>query len=56
MLNVGDRDRVDFKLDIGNVKETVTVEANAVAVQTESGEVSGVITGQQITQRATNER
>jgi hypothetical protein len=56
VLNVGDRERVDFRLEVGNVKETVTVEANAVAVQTDTGEVSGVVTGQQITQLATNGR
>jgi len=55
-VQVGDRSRVDFKLEIGNAKETVTVEANAVAVQTDTGEVSGVVTGQQITQLATNGR
>jgi hypothetical protein len=56
VLNVGDRERVDFKLEVGNVKETVTVEANAVAVQTDTGEVSGVVTGQQISQLATDGR
>jgi len=55
-LNVGDRNRIDFKLEVGNVKETVNVEANAVAVQTDTGEISGLITGQQITQLATNGR
>jgi len=55
-LQVGDRTRVDFKLQVGNVQETVTVEANAVAVQTDTGEVSSVVTGQQITQLATNGR
>ena len=55
-LNVGDRNRVDFKLQVGSTQEQVTVEANAVAVQTDSGEVSNVITGQQITQLATNGR
>ena len=55
-LNVGDRTRVDFKLEVGSAQEQVTVEANAVAVQTDSGEVSNVITGQQITQLATNGR
>jgi len=55
-LQVGDRMRVDFKLQVGSAKETVTVEANAVAVQTETGEVSGVITSQQITELATNGR
>jgi len=56
MLNVGDRTRVDFRLQVGNAQEQVTVEANAVAVQTDTGEVSGVVTGQQITQLATNGR
>jgi len=55
-LNVGDRSRIDFKLQVGNIQETVTVEANAVAVQTDTGEVSSVVTGQQITQLATNGR
>jgi uncharacterized protein YfiM (DUF2279 family) len=56
VLQVGDRTRVDFKLQVGNAKETITVEANAVTVQTETGEVSGVVTGQQITELATNGR
>ncbi len=56
VLAVGDRMRIDFKLVVGSVQEQVTVEANAVAVQTDSGEVSNVITGQQITQLATNGR
>ncbi len=56
VLQVGDRLRNDFRLEVGNVHEQVTVEANAVAVQTDTGEVSGVITGQQITQLATNGR
>jgi len=55
-LNVGDRTRIDFKLQVGSAQEQVTVEANAVAVQTDSGEVSNVITGQQVTQLATNGR
>ena len=56
VLNVGDRTRLDFKLQVGSTQEQITVEANAVAVQTDSGEVSNVITGQQITQLATNGR
>src|SRR5580658_4641108 len=56
VLDVGDRTRIDFKLIVGSVQENVTVEANAVAVQTDSGEVSNVITGQQVTQLATNGR
>jgi hypothetical protein len=56
VLNVGDRARVDFKLQVGNISESVDVEAKAVAVQSESGEVSDVITGQQVSQLATNGR
>jgi hypothetical protein len=56
VLAVVDRTRIDFKLVVGSVQENVTVEANAVAVQTDSGEQSNVITGQQITQLATNGR
>jgi len=56
VVAVGDRTRVDFKLQVGSAQETITVEANAVTVQTDSGEVSNLITGQQITQLATNGR
>jgi hypothetical protein len=55
-LAVGDRSRIDFKLQVGSAQETVTVEANTQSVQTDTGEVSNVITGQQITQLATNGR
>ena len=55
-MQVGDRARVDFKLQVGNVQETITVEANPVAVQTDTGEVSSVVSGQQISQLATNGR
>ena len=41
---------------MGAASETITVEADSVRVQTEHGEVSSVITGQQITQLATNGR
>src|SRR5258708_6202646 len=56
VLNVNDRTRIDFVMQVGSVQESVTVEANAVRVQSESGEVSDVITGQQVTQLATNGR
>jgi hypothetical protein len=55
-LSVGERARVDFKLELGQATESVSVEANAVQVQTDSGEVSDVITGQQVQQLATNGR
>ncbi|MGA2599352.1 MAG: carboxypeptidase regulatory-like domain-containing protein [Bryobacteraceae bacterium] len=55
-LNVGDRARVDFKLQIGSTSESVNVESTAIAVQTDSGEVSDVINGQEVSQFATNGR
>ena len=56
VLNVGDRDRVDFQLALGGASETVTVEANAVAIQADSGERSNVIDEQQMSQIAVNGR
>jgi hypothetical protein len=56
VLNVNDRTRVDFVLKVGAVAEHVTVEANAVAVQADSSEVSSVITGQQIANLGVNGR
>jgi hypothetical protein len=56
VLNVGDRSRIDFKLVVGSAQEQVTVEAAAIAVQSDTGEVSDVITGQQLSQLATNGR
>ncbi|MBV9625405.1 MAG: carboxypeptidase regulatory-like domain-containing protein [Acidobacteria bacterium] len=55
-LAVGDRRRVDFQLQLGSAQENVTVEATAAAVQSDSGEISDVVTGPQITQLATNGR
>ncbi len=56
VLNVGDRRRLDFAMQVGSTQEQVTVEANEVRVQTDSGEVSSVITGQQVSQLTTNGR
>src|SRR5579862_4710989 len=56
VLNVGDRTRVDFKLEVGNVTETVSVEATAVGVQTDTGAVSTVITGEQVANLGVNGR
>jgi hypothetical protein len=55
-LQVGDRTRIDFRLQVGSTQEQVTVEANAIAVQTDTNEQSSLITGQQVTQLATNGR
>src|SRR6202035_2339234 len=56
VLTVGDRVRVDFQMQMGAAQETVTVEANAVHVQADSGEVSNLITDQQMSQIAVNGR
>jgi hypothetical protein len=56
VLQVGDRIRLDYQMAMGGASETVTVEANAVHVQTDSGEVSNVITDQQVAQLAVNGR
>ncbi|RPI22324.1 MAG: TonB-dependent receptor, partial [Acidobacteria bacterium] len=56
ILKVGDRARVDLQLQVGEVSETVTVASDSLAVKSETGEISEVITGQQVTQLATNGR
>ncbi|MGH9584904.1 MAG: carboxypeptidase regulatory-like domain-containing protein, partial [Bryobacteraceae bacterium] len=56
VLNVGASVRTDFTLQLGSTQQSVTVEANPVAIQTESGAVSQVITGSEVTQLATNGR
>src|ERR1019366_1924128 len=48
VLDVAARDRYDFRLQVGSTSDQVTVEGTAVGVQTESGEVSAVITGKQV--------
>ena len=55
-LSVGDRLRVDFAMKVGAAAERVTVEANTVAVQSDTAEVSSMITGGQISQLAANGR
>ncbi|HET8964837.1 MAG TPA: carboxypeptidase-like regulatory domain-containing protein, partial [Candidatus Acidoferrum sp.] len=56
VLQVGDRLRIDFQMKVGTSAETITVEANAIAVQADSGEMSNVITSQQVAQLAVNGR
>lgn len=53
-LRVGDRSRVDIQMQLGDVSERVTVEANAVQVQAETSELSDVVTGTQVLDLATN--
>src|SRR6266481_5401280 len=56
VLTVGDRLRVDFPMKVGTSTETITVEANTIAVQSDSGELSNLITDQQVSQLAVNGR
>lgn len=54
VLNVGDTVRVDASMEVGAAKESITVEASAVAVQADSSEVSNLISGKQVSQLAIN--
>jgi len=58
VLQVGDRKRLDFQLEVGTATSVITVEGETapVAVQTDSNDISTVITGTQITQLETNGR
>ena len=47
-LNVNDTVRADAVLQVGESRESVTVEANAVQVQADSNEVSQTITDNQV--------
>jgi hypothetical protein len=56
-LDVAQKIRVDMQLTVGRVTETVVVEGENVAqVQTQSSEIGGTVTGQQITQLQLNGR
>ena len=55
-LNVGDTVRVDVPLLVGSVGQTVTVEADSIQVQSETNDISQTITGDQLTNIATNGR
>ncbi|MGB7591633.1 MAG: carboxypeptidase-like regulatory domain-containing protein [Terriglobia bacterium] len=56
VLTVGDRLRVDFKLELGSTQQSITVEATPVAVQSDSGEVSSLVSDRQIADLAMNGR
>jgi hypothetical protein len=56
VLNQGDRARIDIALQVGETKESVNVEAIATRVQADSGEVSGVVTGNQVLDLSMNGR
>lgn len=56
VLNIAQALREDVPMKAGASGETVTVEAAALQVQTQTNEMSTLITGQQMTQLATNGR
>jgi len=55
-LSVADVRAVDAQLTTGAVEEQVTVEAAAVAVKTIGGDVSGLVTGEQVRELPLNGR
>jgi len=55
-LRIGDRTRVDIQMQVGNVTDSITVESGALQVQSESSEISDVVTGTQMADLATNGR
>jgi hypothetical protein len=55
-LNVNDTFRADATLQVGESRESVTVEANVVQVQADTNEVSQTITDAQVADLATNGR
>ena len=56
VLNASDRVRMDFQMAVGANTETVTVEATALNVQTDSGEQSSLVNSKQITELSTKNR
>jgi len=56
VLQVGDRLRVDVQLQVGAAAQTVTVAADQIHLQTDTGEVSDVINSNQVEKLETNGR
>ena len=57
VLQVGQKARADIALEVGTIKEEVTVEGSNVAqVETQSSDLSGTVNGKQITQLQLNGR
>ncbi|WP_446742678.1 carboxypeptidase regulatory-like domain-containing protein [Silvibacterium acidisoli] len=55
-VNVGQALKEDVNLQVGGAGQTVTVQANALQVQSETSELSTLISGEQVAQLATNGR
>jgi len=56
VLNVADVRALDVPLETGGVAETISVEASAVQVKTMGGDVSGLVTGEQVRELPLNGR
>lgn len=56
VLDAASRRSVDLQLEVGDISETVTVGARANQVETQSGDVTRVITGEQVNNIALNGR
>ena len=56
LLRVADEFAVDFELSAGDVAETINVEASSTPVKVLGGDVSGVITGEQVRELPLNGR
>jgi hypothetical protein len=55
-VNTAQTLKEDISLTVGSEAQTVTVEANALVLQSETNEISNLISGAQVTQLATNGR
>jgi hypothetical protein len=56
VVNVAQTLQEDVPLKVGSAQQEITVAADALQVQTETNELSNLISGQQVTQLATNGR
>ena len=56
VVNVAQTVAADMALTVGSAAQSITVEAQALQVQTETSEVSTLISGEQVRQLATNGR
>ncbi len=56
VLDAASRRAADFQLEVGDVTETISVTAVTSQVETQSGDVSRVITGEQVNNIALNGR
>src|SRR5712691_5054779 len=56
VLNVNDKLTINLKLEVGDVTETLTIEATALQVDTQTATGAGVISGAQVRELPINNR